>query len=154
MNRVLTTALFVCALLIGIPLHAVDGNIYLTGHDLDFHCAFQPAPTQCNAFKIAVALARAGAPDPKLPVLFLDEGMSADAAAAHGVPTGTSQLAVAAQNIGLASSQYQVVNPNSTAFTGDGETTDPLALTTTIYSAIVIASDVSCFDEAGGQCDN
>src|SRR5437660_11824277 len=96
--------------LFAIPASAANGNIYLTGHDLDFHCAFEPpaGTHQCNAFKIAIALARAGAPNPNLPVLFLDEGMSADAAAAHGVPTGTSQLALSAPHIGLAASQYHI----------------------------------------------
>ena len=156
MKPTLSPVALLALVLVAIPTFAANGNIYLTGHDLDFHCAFEPVAGthQCNAFKIAIALARAGAPDPNKPVLFLDEGMSADAAAAHGVPTGTSQLAVSAQKIGLAASQYQVVNPNSTAFTGDGETTEPLALTTATYSAIVIASDISCFDSPGGQCDN
>jgi len=117
--------------LFAVPAFAAPGNIYLTGHDLDFHCAFQTAPTQCNAFKIAIALARAGAPDPNKPVLFLDEG---------------SELAFAAQNIGLtAPTDYKVVKPTSAEFTG----VERIALDTANYSAIVIASHVSC-----GGCDN
>jgi len=135
--------------LFAIPAFAADGNIYLTGHDLDFHCAFESAPTQCNALKIAIALARAGAPDPNQPVLFLDQGMSAEVASFFGKEEGDSELALAAQNAGLTTSQYQVVKPNSIAFTGDFETTPALALTTASYSAIIIASHVTC-----SGCDN
>src|SRR5882724_13198845 len=80
--------------LFAVPAFAAPGNIYLTGHDLDFHCAFQTAPTQCNAFKIAITLARAGAPDPNKPVLFLDQG---------------SELATAAGNIEFTA--FVVVDP-------------------------------------------
>ncbi len=45
--------LLACCLLMTVPAFG-HGNIYLTGHDLDFHCALQPPPTSCNAFKIAV----------------------------------------------------------------------------------------------------
>ena len=157
MKRSICFGALVPLMLFALPAFAANGNIYLTGHDLDFHCAFEPpaGTHQCNAFKIAIALARAGAPDPNKPVLFLDEGMSADAAAAHGVPTGTSQLGLAAQKIGLTA--FQVVNPNSTAFTGDVEADPPipkLPLITASYSAIVVASDISCFDSPAGQCDN
>jgi hypothetical protein len=130
----------VSLILLAAPAFAA-GNIYLTGHDLDFHCAFQTAPTQCNAFKIAIALARAGAPDPNKPVLFLDEGMSAAAASAFGKNPGDSELAFAAQNIGFTA--FQVVDPT------DSETFTDLSLTTSTYSAIVVASHETC-----GGCDN
>src|SRR5437879_5507214 len=95
MSRVFALAVLFGWLLIAFPMFAADGNIYITGHDLDYHCGVEAA-AQCNAFKIAIALARAGNPTKKL--LFVDEGMSTSIA---GHPAGTFELALAAANIGL-----------------------------------------------------
>src|SRR4051812_1837594 len=152
MSRAFCIVVLAAGLLVAFPMFAADGNIYLTGHDVDFHCALQPAPTQCNALKIAIALARAGAPDPSKKVLFLDEGMSASTASALGFAEGTSELALAAAQIGLPSTAYQVVSPTSVTFTGNSDADPPvapLALNTSSYSAIVFASDETC-----GGCDN
>src|SRR3954470_12154124 len=149
MSRVFIIAVLVAGLLVAFPMFAADGNIYLTGHDIDFHCALQSTPTQCNALKIAIALARAGAPDPSKKVLFLDQGMSAPIL---GHPAGTSELALAAAQIDLPTTAYEVISPTSVTFTGstDAETpVAPLALDTSTYSAIVFASDQTC-----GGCDN
>jgi hypothetical protein len=115
------------------------GNIYLTGHDLDFHCTNQSAPTQCNAFKIAVAQARAGAPDPSKPVLFVDQPNTS------GIDDfgGQQQTALAAANVGLvANTDYVVVDPTTSAWTS-------ATLNTSSYSAILFASHITC-----GGCDN
>ncbi len=152
MTRAVTIAVLLVGLMVALPVSAADGNIYLTGHDLDFHCALQAAPTQCNAFKIALTLARAGAPDSSKKILFVDEGMSPDTAAALNFPQGTSELALAAAQIGLPSTAYQVVSPTSDTFTGNSDadpSIPPLALDTSPYSAIVFASDETC-----GGCDN
>jgi hypothetical protein len=124
-------------LLVAMPAFA--GNIYLTGHDLDFHCATHPAaPTSCNAFKIAFNLARAGAPNPTKPVLFLDQGCPT----LGDVPVCTGyETELAAINAGIPATSYTVVNP-ATGFAA-------LTLTTSNYSAIVFASDTTC-----GGCDN
>jgi hypothetical protein len=129
--------LLACCLLMTVPAFG-HGNIYLTGHDLDYHCAFQSPPTACNAFKIAVLFAVAGAPDKTKPVLFLDQG---------------DQVAIAATQAGLSTGGI-TVNPTSTTFTGSYYPyTAPLALTAEggapNYSAIVFASDYTC-----GGCDN
>src|SRR6516162_6148147 len=67
---------------------AFGGNIFLTGHDLDFHCA--GGALQCNALGIAMDIIRAGAPDPTKPVLVLDEGSE--------VSNALNQAATKAQN--------------------------------------------------------
>ncbi len=132
------TILLAGCLFVAMPAFA--GNIYLTGHDLDFHCALQPAPTQCNAFKIAVALARAGAPDPTKPVLFVDQPNTCVECGGHN---GQQQTALAAANVGLApGTDYVVVDPTTSAWTG-------ASLGTNTYSAILFASYINC-----GGCDN
>jgi len=134
--------LLACCLLMTVPAFG-HGNIYLTGHDLDFHCALQPLPTSCNAFKIAVLFAVAGAPDKTKHVLFLDQN------------TAPGQLATAATNAGLTAAgiTWDVVDPTSATFTGHCDGCTPLALTGVSgapnYSAIVFASDYTC-----GGCDN
>src|SRR5215468_8050948 len=102
-----TAILLLGCLFVVTPVFA--GNIYLTGHDLDFHCTNQPAPTQCNAFKIAVAQARAGAPDPSKPVLLVDQPNTNESPLA-----GQQQAALAAANVGLVEgTDYVVVDPTT-----------------------------------------
>jgi hypothetical protein len=136
MKRHIYLAILVAGcLLVAMPSFA--GNIYLTGHDIDFHCALQSAPTSCNAFKIAFNLGRAGAPNPAKPVLFLDQGCNSE-----GCTPGSNETAMAANNAGIPSTSYTVVDPSSAGFA-------TLPLTTANYSAILFASDVDC-----GGCDN
>ena len=52
-------------------LDAHAGNLWLTGHDMDFHCS---GGSGCNNFGIAVNFVRQGAPTKTLPILVLDEG--------------------------------------------------------------------------------
>jgi hypothetical protein len=137
--------IYIAILLIGCLLAVPPvfaGNIYLTGHDLDFHCTNQPAPTQCNAFKIAVAQARAGAPDSTKPVLFVDQPNTSDS-----VVAGQQQTALAAANVGfVAGMDYVVVDPTTLDWTN-------ASLSTATYSAILFASHSSC-GLGAGSCDN
>jgi hypothetical protein len=112
---------------------AFGGNIYLTGHDLDLHC--NDSADQCNALGIAMDIIRAGAPDPTLPVLVLDERSE--------VKGALSRAATEAQNkVQGAGNPFPIDVVNAAGF---GTAT----LSTSDFSAIVFASDASC-----GGCDN
>ena len=52
-------------------LDAHAGNLWLTGHDMDFHCA---GGAGCNTFGVALDFIRQSAPTKTLPILVLDEG--------------------------------------------------------------------------------
>lgn len=104
---------------------ASAGRLLATGHDADLHC---DGGSQCGFVKTAVDYVRSGAPDPNKPVLILDRGSlqmqgALDAAYGPGVVP------------------RQVVDPRSPEFRG-------LTLSTSLYSAILVASDASC-----GGCD-
>lgn len=105
----------------------VGGNIWLTGHDYDFHCTF--GGQQCHALRIATDFVRSSLP--ALPVLVLDHGAEVQSAlnAAYGgtVPFGVTVLDPRTQFAG------------ATLFTNG----------VTRYSAIIVASDITC-----GGCDN
>jgi hypothetical protein len=62
------------AMTIAWPRSASGGNIILTGHDDDHHYAEARSAAALAQIKAMVALARAGAPDPELPVLVFDQG--------------------------------------------------------------------------------
>jgi hypothetical protein len=116
----------VMALLVLLLLPAVahaGGRMVLTGHDADFRCGV--VGSECHFIEVAVRYVRNGAPDPTRPVLVLD---NADL-----------QLRNALLNAFGASfgNQMQVVDPRSTQF-------KTLPLTTSSFSAIVIASDQTC----------
>ena len=108
------------------------GNIWLTGHDADLHCAFG---SQCNHFGVAIDLIRLGAPDPSKPVLFLDEGSEMSSAA------GTA-LAKAKNSVQGAGNPFPFVVVNAAGFAA-------ATLSTSAFSGLVFASDASC-----GGCDN
>jgi hypothetical protein len=104
---------------------AYAGRLIVTGHDTDYHCAAgQP---QCHFVKVAVDYVRGGAPSPKKPVLVLDNG-------SNKMSTALDMA------FGPGAVPRTVVDPRS-GLAG-------LPITTSNYSAIVIASDVTC-----GGCD-
>ena len=108
------------------PGSASAGRLLVTGHDADLHCS-GGAP-QCHYVRQAVSYVRAGAPDPSKPVLVLDRldldlVVSLDSAFGAGVVPRV------------------VMDPRSPQFAS-------APLTTSRYSAILIASDINC-----GGCD-
>ena len=137
MQRSLVVGLFTLVVMIGPILFASPasaGNIWLTGHDADFHCA---GNQQCNHFGIALDFVRQAAPDKTKPILFLDSGTELTTAAGK-VPAKAKNTVEGAGN----PFNFTVVDPTSAGFAS-------LALTTSAFSAIVVASDSSC-----GGCDN
>jgi hypothetical protein len=113
---------------------AQAGNIWMTGHDADYHCS---GGSQCNHFGIAVDFARIGAPDPTKPILVLDR-LDLDVVAALGQATAMARNTVEGAGNPF---PYVVMDPRSVAFAAE-----PLLVS--VYSAIVVASDFSC-----GGCD-
>ncbi len=102
------------------------GNIWLTGHDADYHCSSIEL-AQCNYLKIATTSVRGSS---TLPLLVLDHG---------------GEVSTALSNAFLASLNIQVVDPRS----GFASVALVDATGKPLYSAIIVASDVSC-----GGCDN
>lgn len=106
--------------------HGGSGRLWLTGHDTDFHCSAQSL--SCNYMKVALTYVRNGS---SLPVLALDHG---------------SEVAQAITDaFGGSAPTVVTVDPRThfattPLFASDGS---PL------YSAIVVASDITC-----GGCDN
>lgn len=112
---------------------APAGNFFATGHDADLHCS---GGDQCNLFGRAIDFVRQGAPDPTKPILFLDNGTQTADAAGQAAARAANTIQGAGNPF-----NFVVINPSSAAF---GTT----ALTTGLYSAILIASDSTC-----GGCD-
>src|SRR5437764_5384823 len=114
---------------------ALAGRLIVTGHDQDEHCtANGPGPEGgCHFVKVAVDFVRGGAPNPSKPVLVLDRDPSG----------GTSLEVVTALDnaYGMGVVPTQVVDPRSAQFAS-------LPITTSSFSAIVVASDNTC-----GGCD-
>ena len=104
---------------------ASAGRVVITGHDADYHCA--SGEGQCHFVSTAVNYVRGGAPDPSKPVLVLDR-LNLHVVTALDTAFGPGVV------------PREVVDPRS----GFGGVT----LSTDRYSAIVIASDVTC-----GGCD-
>ncbi len=115
-------------------LDAHAGNLWLTGHDMDFHCA---GGAGCNNFGVAVNFIRQGAPTKTLPILVLDEG--GEVMSALGQAATKSHNAVEGPGNAFPT---VVIAPSSAAFA-----TAPIDTAT--YSAVIIASDQNC-----GGCDN
>jgi hypothetical protein len=115
-------------------MNAQAGNLWLTGHDMDFHCS---GGAGCGTFGIAVNFVRQGAPTKTLPVLVLDEG--GQVAASMAQPNATAKNTIEGAGVTFPS---VVIAPSSAAFA-----TTPINVAT--YSAVVIASDSTC-----GGCDN
>jgi len=133
-TRLLRIAAFALPLLCLASMDALAGNLWLTGHDMDFHCA---GGNGCNNFGIAVNFVRQGAPTKTLPILVLDEG--GEVASALGQANTKAHNLV--EGVGNAFPTV-VIAPSSAAFA-----TAPIDTAT--YSAIIIASDQNC-----GGCDN
>jgi hypothetical protein len=115
-------------------MDARAGNLFLTGHDLDFHCS---GGAGCGEAGIAFNFVRQGAPTKTLPILVLDEG--GQVALAMAQPNATAKNTVEGAGVTFPS---VVIAPSSAAFA-----TTPINVAT--YSAVVIASDSTC-----GGCDN
>jgi hypothetical protein len=114
--------------------NAEAGNLWLTGHDMDFHCS---GGAGCNTFGIAVDFVRQSAPTKTLPILVLDEGGQVAASAAQAGSMARNTVEGAGNPFPLT-----VVDPTTAAF---GTT----VISTANFSAVVIASDSTC-----GGCDN
>jgi hypothetical protein len=104
---------------------ASAGRLLITGHDADLHCASDGQ--QCHFVQTAVNYVRGGAPDPSKPVLVLDR-LNMQMVGALDAAFGAGVV------------PRQVVDPRS-EFAG-------VALSTDNFSAILIASDITC-----GGCD-
>jgi hypothetical protein len=113
---------------------AAAGNLWITGHDADLHCHFG---AQCNHFGIATDFVRIGAPTPSLPVLVLDR-LDVDAVFSMSAPVATANNSVEGAGVPF---PFVLVDPRSAAFAA-------LPLSTATFSAIIIASDITC-----GGCD-
>jgi hypothetical protein len=114
--------------------NAEAGNLWLTGHDMDFHCS---GGSGCNTFGIALDFVRQSAPTKTLPILVLDEGGQVAASAAQAGSMARNTVEGAGNPFPLT-----VVDPTTAAF---GTT----VINTANFSAVVIASDSTC-----GGCDN
>jgi hypothetical protein len=115
-------------------MDARAGNLWLTGHDMDFHCS---GGAGCNNFGVAANFVRQGAPTKTLPILVLDEGGQ--------VVAGLAQTNAKAHNLveGVGNTFPTVVmSPSGAAFA-------TATIDTATYSAVIIASDQNC-----GGCDN
>lgn len=102
------------------------GKLWVTGHDPDYHCTFEAL--QCHYLQVAVNFVTNGS---TLPVLALD----------HGTEVATAINSA----FGGSGPSVTTVDPRS-GFAGL-----PLVSSsgTPLYSAIVVASDITC-----GGCDN
>jgi hypothetical protein len=107
------------------PGSASAGRLWVTGHDADLHCS---TGQQCHYVRQAVSYGRAGAPDPSKPVLVLDR-LDLDFIVALDSAFGAGVV------------PRVVMDPRSPQFAS-------APLTTSRYSAILIASDINC-----GGCD-
>ncbi|MFL5875736.1 MAG: hypothetical protein ACJ76T_07615 [Solirubrobacteraceae bacterium] len=128
----LGVAVSVC--LLALPVSAAfAGRVLVTGHDTDLHCGEQKAD-QCHFFKVATDYVRNGSTKP---VLVLDPNPAASNDVANSLinaynPDGTNPGAVPPSVL---------MDPKSAEFASAPITTD-------LYSAIIVASDITC-----GGCD-
>jgi hypothetical protein len=107
------------------PSSAFAGRLWVTGHDADFHCS---GGEQCHYVRVAVDFVRGGAPNPNRPVLVLDR-LDLDFVQALDAAFGAGAV------------PRTVIDPRSPEFAS-------APITTSRYSAILIASDTTC-----GGCD-
>jgi hypothetical protein len=117
------TAVALLALAMLPAAASAGGRMILTGHDADFRCGV--VGSECHFIEVAVRYVRNGAPDPTRPVLVLD---NADLQLKNAL--------VSAFGPSFAG-QMQVVDPRSPQFA-------TLPLTTSGFSAILVASDQTC----------
>ncbi len=116
--RLLLGLLAILAVCLFIVRPASAGNIFLTGHDDDFHFNFGDANAGAQ-LSAGIAFARSGAPSSTLPVLTFDAG---------------TELTHSLTLLGI---PFTNINPN----TGIPAASN---FDVTLFSAIVIASDQSC----------
>ena len=129
-RRFLIAVLAVGAMSALAPAAASAGNLIVTGHDTDHHCAdiTTGQPGQCHFVNVGITFARSGAPDPAKPVLVLTNRNS-EAAAALDKAFGAGVV------------PRVVIDPRSAEFMA-------AAIDTNTYSAIYVGSDHTC-----GGCD-
>jgi hypothetical protein len=123
----------------GTGTDAKAGNLWLTGHDADYHCATKD--NQCNHFGVALDFARRGAPDPTKPLLFLDKPAKSQQSGLIGAAGQAAARAANSVEGRGKEFRFVLVDPSDPSFA-------TLPLLTQDYSAIVIASDETC-----GGCD-
>lgn len=123
----------------GTGTDAKAGNLWLTGHDADYHCATKE--NQCNHFGVALDFARRGAPDPTKPLLFLDKPAKSQQSGLIGAAGQAAARAANSVEGRGKEFRFVLVDPSDPSFA-------TLPLLTQDYSAIVIASDETC-----GGCD-
>ena len=133
--RFLSLLATIVAAAAGTAPAAFAGNLWLTGHDADFHC--DGGGSQCHYFGIAANFVRQGAPTKTLPVLVLDSGTEVSSSLGATAVKALNTVEGAGNPI-----PFTVVDPSSPAFA-----TTPIS--TANWSAIIIASDSTC-----GGCDN
>jgi hypothetical protein len=121
----LALAVGVLAVFLLAPGSASAGRLWVTGHDADFHCS---VGEQCHYVRVAVEYVRGGAPNPNRPVLVLDR-LDLDFVQALDAAFGAGAV------------PRTVIDPRSPEFAS-------APITTSRYSAILIASDTTC-----GGCD-
>ncbi|MEO8954014.1 MAG: S53 family peptidase [Ktedonobacteraceae bacterium] len=102
------------------------GNIWVTGHDIDYHCAQELA--SCHYLQVALTYVMNGS---TLPVLALDHGTEVATAIGNAFTSNTPSVDTVDPRTGFAS--LPLIGPDGSP----------------LYSAIVVASDVTC-----GGCDN
>ena len=105
------------------------GRVIETGHDADWRCAV--TGTECHFIQVAVRYVRNGAPDPSKKLLVLDN-----------FDRQMRQALINAFGPGIAG-QMDVVDPRSSQWTN-------ATLSPSVYSAIVVASDQTCGNDASG----
>jgi hypothetical protein len=108
---------------------ATAGRALVTGHDADLHCA--GGGDQCHFVKVAVDYVRGGAPDPTKPVLVLDHDPE------NSVPPLSQMNRALDLAYGEGAVPRVVMDPRSPEFAS-------ASLSTSQYSAIVVASDWTC----------
>jgi hypothetical protein len=129
-RRLAPAAIGALAVLAFSPGPASAGNLMVTGHDSDHHCAGTHTgnPGQCHYVQVAVDFVRSGAPDPSKPVLVLDN-------------RNDEMVQALDMAYGAGVVPRVVMSPRSPEFA-----IAPLDPST--YSAILVASDTTC-----GGCD-
>jgi Big-like domain-containing protein len=128
---------------------AASSRELINGFDNEYHCTSENDATHgtCMFFNAMIPWIRGGAPDPTKPVLVLDRDGTTDPDCASSCNEAANPAVVLELDnsldlaFGVGVLNKQVVDPRSPEFAA-------LPLDTAHYSAIVVASDVTC-----GGCD-
>jgi hypothetical protein len=118
----------------GIPQGA--GQLWITGHDADFHCFDTSGGDQCDYFRVAVEFV---VNDSTLPILALDHGEQIETAVSNAFGDDAPEVR-----------RLRTLDPR-TEFAGH-----PLVSNgNPRYSAIIVASDATCGTASpDGDCSN